>query len=69
MLQTNVEGAVIGRPVTFTDDQTGNQLAEQRLSEAAKLAGFHDISFTPEPLAAALFYLAKVQAFRNDLDL
>lgn len=62
MLQADVDEAVLGRPVTFTDDQAGDELAEQRLREAAKLAGFQRISFTPEPIAAALFYLTETEA-------
>ncbi len=42
------EGAVLGRPVQF------NRLARQRLQKAAHAAGFRDVHFWLEPVAAGL---------------
>ncbi|MFT5162989.1 MAG: putative chaperone protein [Alteromonadaceae bacterium] len=49
--------AVIGRPVHFVDDNTfKDQQAQESLEKAAKLAGFKEVSFQYEPIAAALAY-------------
>ena len=54
---TEVDAAVLGRPVKFSDDADADKLAQDRLEEAAKLAGFRHVAFEREPIAAALFYL------------
>ncbi|MFN8486834.1 MAG: Hsp70 family protein [Caldilineaceae bacterium] len=59
--QTEIHQAVLGRPVQFSNDPAEDQRAEQRLREAAALAGFADVTFVPEPVAAASFYLNQVQ--------
>ena len=48
--------ATLGRPVKFSQTEAVNTLAEQRLREAAELAGFTQVEFMQEPVAAALFY-------------
>ena len=49
--------AVIGRPVHFVDgDPVADQLAEDTLAEIALAAGFSDIDFQYEPIAAAFDY-------------
>ena len=48
----NVNRVVIGYPVTFETDESGD-VALARLREAAQLAGFEQIAFCPEPIAAA----------------
>lgn len=55
-----VRGVTLGRPVQFSDDPAADQYAEERLRQAAQLAGFTEISFLPEPVAAAAFYLTQV---------
>ncbi|MFN8467519.1 MAG: Hsp70 family protein [Caldilineaceae bacterium] len=52
-----VEGALIGRPVIFSEDPAEDRLAEEKLRRAAELAGFVEVDFLPEPLAAAAFYV------------
>ena len=49
---------VLGRPVRFAgaDNAKDEQLALQRLKTAAELAGFQEISFELEPVAAAYQY-------------
>ncbi len=44
------DGVVLGRPVQF------NELAVSRLEKAAKIAGFKEVIFWLEPVAAALAY-------------
>ncbi|MCC6167375.1 MAG: Hsp70 family protein [Caldilineaceae bacterium] len=48
--------ALIGRPVTFSHDPAVDQLAEEKIRRAAHLAGFAQVDFLPEPVAAAAFY-------------
>jgi hypothetical chaperone protein len=49
----DVKRVILGRPARFSDDDQADQLAEARLRSAAEFAGFEDIHFFPEPLAAA----------------
>ena len=53
-----VDGVVLGRPVNFVGSQQpqDNQRAEQRLRQAAEMAGFRHVTFELEPVAAALHY-------------
>jgi hypothetical chaperone protein len=60
-LQTEVRQATIGRPVHFADDPNADRQAEERLCEAASLAGFTQVTFVPEPVAAAYTYLNQSQ--------
>ncbi len=50
---TDVRRVVMGRPARFSNDPDDDRLAETRLRAAAGLAGFEDVSFCPEPVAAA----------------
>lgn len=52
-----VTRVVIGRPVKMAEDPEVDAAAQTRLNEAVELAGFTDIKYLPEPLAAARFYL------------
>jgi hypothetical chaperone protein len=49
----DVRRVMLGRPARFSDDDQADALAEARLYRAAEFAGFEDIHFCPEPLAAA----------------
>ena len=53
-----VDGVVMGRPVTFVGaGETGqDRRAEGRLRRAAEMAGFQEVAFELEPVAAALHY-------------
>ena len=53
-----VGGMVLGRPVNFggSSGEADNQRAEGRLRRAAEKAGFRDVTFELEPVAAALHY-------------
>ncbi len=51
--QQPIHEAVIGRPVHFDEDPEIDQQAEQQLLAAARLAGFQEVQFLPEPVAAA----------------
>jgi len=49
----DVTRVLLGRPARFSENPSDDALAEARLTEAARLAGFNEISLCPEPLAAA----------------
>ncbi|EAR55419.1 putative heat shock protein 70 family protein [Photobacterium sp. SKA34] len=55
-LQSDITQTVIGRPINFqgTGGEAANIQAEKILSQAAKRAGFKDVSFQFEPVAAGL---------------
>ncbi len=53
-----VDGAMFGRPVNFAGarGEDDNRRAESRLRRAAELAGFREVAFELEPIAAGLAY-------------
>jgi hypothetical chaperone protein len=51
-----VRGVTLGRPVKFSDDPEQDRLAENTLLQAAHQAGFEEVDFELEPIAAALYY-------------
>ncbi len=56
-----LDSVVMGRPVYFNDtDPTLDQAAEDHLADIARLAGFKEVSFQFEPIAAALDYEQQV---------
>ena len=61
----DVTSVVLGRPAAFSMSSEEDALAENRLSSAAKIAGFKDIKFCPEPVAAAYDY--KQQIIKDSL--
>jgi hypothetical chaperone protein len=56
----NVTRVVLGRPAIFSLEPEEDQLAQDRLHRAAELAGFAEIHFQYEPIAAALAYEARI---------
>jgi hypothetical chaperone protein len=50
---TAPEAITLGRPVRFIGDEGADDRATRRLAAAAELAGFRDVRFVPEPIAAA----------------
>lgn len=63
----DVRRVVLGRPVEFSADRTADKLAEERLREAAEMAGFEEVCFQHEPVAAALAYEISLQESRLTL--
>jgi len=58
-----ITSAVLGRPVHFVDGDTKRDaLAQATLGRAAKAAGFKNVTFQFEPVAAALDYERRVEA-------
>lgn len=56
LLDTSVERAVIGRPARYSMDPVADGFALHRMQKAAAFAGFKEVQFVPEPLAAAFDY-------------
>jgi hypothetical chaperone protein len=57
---TELTEVVLGRPAVFSTDAEADALAEKRLRKAAETAGFTEIRFLIEPIAAALAYEAQL---------
>lgn len=51
--QKDVDSVLLGRPARFSDDDADDRFAQDRLQTAANKAGFKNVAFCPEPLAAA----------------
>jgi hypothetical chaperone protein len=57
------ESVTLGRPVRFSDDdEEADALAQARLERAARLAGFEEVRFEREPIAAAWAYATRLEA-------
>lgn len=57
-----IDAVVHGRPVHFVDgDPAGDRFAEDTLASIARQAGFREVSFQYEPLAAARAYETKIE--------
>ncbi len=54
----NVEKIVMGRPALYSLDPVDDQLAQDRMQKACEIAGFKEVIFCPEPIAAGLDYNA-----------
>ena len=61
-VKKDVRRVVLGRPAKFSVNESLDQLAQNRLERAAKLAGFEEIHFCPEPLAAAYEFKKTIQS-------
>jgi len=57
----DVKRVVMGRPAVFSPDPEEDRLAQERLHRAAQLAGFEEIHFQYEPIAAAFAYEARIK--------
>lgn len=53
-LGSTITKAVIGRPARYSMDPVADELALHRMKKAVEFAGFKEVKFVPEPLAAAL---------------
>ncbi len=59
----NVESVVMGRPVHFRDnDPTADDKAQQELERITKKAGFKNVCFQYEPIAAAFAHEQKINS-------
>lgn len=60
-------GVTLGRPVKFVNTPDGDRQAEETLRQAAYAAGFEQVDFELEPVAAALFYERSIHKPQNVL--
>ena len=67
LLLENIDGVTLGRPVKFSDSVEKDRLAEDTLRQAAIAAGFREVSFEYEPVAAALYYEKMLDRSQNAL--
>jgi hypothetical chaperone protein len=67
LLDEPVQGVTLGRPVRFADSPDADRQAEQTLRQAAFAAGFEEVDFELEPVAAALFYERSLERPQNAL--
>lgn len=56
----DVKRVVMGRPAVFSSDPEEDALAQERLLTAARIAGFEEIHFQLEPIAAAFAYESRI---------
>ena len=63
----SVDGVVLGRPVHFVggESESDNLRAQERLRDAAGRAGYRQVEFELEPVAAALHYESTVDKPQN----
>ncbi len=66
-INADVASVVLGRPARFSLDAVEDQLAQSRLENAARQAGFKHIEFFPEPLAAAFAYRQELKTEKTVL--
>lgn len=52
----NCESVLLGRPAKYSSVAAEDKLAQDRMEAAARFAGFHNVGFCPEPIAAAHGY-------------
>jgi hypothetical chaperone protein len=62
-----IRQVMLGRPVHFDPDPERDGLAQERLERAAQLAGFQEVDFELEPVAAALHYELRLDHPENVL--
>lgn len=59
-LGTTITKAVIGKPARYSMDDVADEFALYRMRKAAEFAGFKEVTFVPEPLAAALDFKRQI---------
>jgi hypothetical chaperone protein len=67
LLGEEILGVTLGRPVIFSQDRDQDQKAQDTLMQAAMEAGFRQVEFELEPVAAALFYEKSLVSPQNVL--
>jgi hypothetical chaperone protein len=65
LLGESIQGVTLGRPVKFADTPGQDRLAEETLRQAAYAAGFKEMDFELEPVAAALYYEQSIPGPQN----
>jgi hypothetical chaperone protein len=67
LLHEDIHSVTLGRPVHFNRSPALDQKAEDTLRQAAYEAGFQNVDFEFEPVAAALFYESTLEKPENVL--
>ena len=67
LLDDEISAVTLGRPVKFSEDPALDRQAEENLRQAALGAGFQQVAFELEPVAAALFYQRSLVEQQNVL--
>ena len=67
LLGEEIHGVTLGRPVIFSQDGEQDQKAQNTLHQAALDAGFRQVDFELEPVAAALYYELSLSKPQNVL--
>ncbi|UCH59076.1 MAG: Hsp70 family protein, partial [Anaerolineales bacterium] len=67
ILGEQITGVTLGRPVKFSDQAELDKQAEKTLRQAALKAGFAEVDFELEPVAAALYYEKTLRRPQNAL--
>ncbi len=67
LLQEEISGVTLGRPVRFSENPEVDQRAQSTLHQAALEAGFKQADFELEPIAAALYYELSLSKPQNVL--
>jgi hypothetical chaperone protein len=65
VLGESIEAVTLGRPVKFSESSERDHKAQETLRQAAQEAGFKDVDFELEPIAAALFYEQSITKPQN----
>lgn len=65
VLGESIHAATLGRPVKFSESAEQDQKAEETLRQAAHEAGFTEVDFELEPIAAALYYEQSISKPQN----
>jgi hypothetical chaperone protein len=65
VLGETIDAVTLGRPVKFSESPERDHKAQETLREAAHEAGFKQVDFELEPIAAALFYEQSITEPQN----
>ncbi len=65
--QQEVDSVVLGRPARFSENPSDDAYAQDRLEKAARFAGFKNIEFCPEPIAAAREFRSQLKESKTVL--
>jgi hypothetical chaperone protein len=67
VLGETIEAVTLGRPVKFSESPERDHSAQETLRQAAHEAGFKEVDFELEPIAAALYYEKSITKPQNVL--
>lgn len=65
VLGETIEAVTLGRPVKFSESPEQDHKAQETLRQAAHEAGFKEVDFELEPIAAALYYEQSISQPQN----